>query len=254
MMNAAPRRLPIDMVVRRSFLFAWESRAVLMTPLLIYAGITALADLAAMRVFGVDNQAAIFLITIAEQIFGMAFAVGIHRFVLLAEAPAGFQFFRWDRHFVQYVVVALLLLVMAASALLMAVGALGGDPTAQSPAVSGIGALFSLFVMVFAALILSRFSLALPATALGDPVRPRQIWQMTGGNGWRLLATAMLVVLPFVMLDSALNIQIIGAGGIAKIVLVALLRLIVAAQLVVTTIMLSLSYDVLIRGGGPTPR
>lgn len=252
MMNAAPRRLPIDMVVRRSFLFAWESRAVLMTPLLIYAGITAIADLAAMQVFGADNRATVFLITILEQIFGMAFAVGIHRFVLLAEAPAGFRFFRWDRNFIQYVVVALLLLIIGASALLMAVGALGGDPTAQ-PAVSGVGALFSLFVMVFAALILSRFSLALPATALGDPVRPRQIWQMTVGNGWRLVATAMLVVLPFFVLD-ALYIQILGADGMAKLVLIAMLRLTATVQLVVTTIMLSLSYDVLIRGGGPTPR
>src|ERR1700748_2949595 len=109
MMNAVPKRLPIDMVVRRSFLFAWESRAVLMAPLLVYAAITAIADLAAMQVFGGDNRAAVFLITILEQIFGMAFAVGIHRFVLLAEAPAGFRFFRWDRNFVQYVVVALLL-------------------------------------------------------------------------------------------------------------------------------------------------
>src|SRR6266702_3405188 len=154
MMNAAPRRLPIDTVVRRSFLFAWESRAVLMTPLLIYAAVKVLADLAAMQVFGADNQAAVFLISVAEQIFGMAFAVGIHRFVLLAEAPAGFQFFRWDRHFVQYVVVALLLLVMGASALLMAIGALGGDPTAQPPTVNGVGALFGLFVMIVAALVL----------------------------------------------------------------------------------------------------
>jgi hypothetical protein len=253
MMNAAPRRLPIDMVVRRSFLFAWESRAALMAPLLIYAGITAIADLAAMQVFGVDNRAAVFLITILEQIFGMAFAVGIHRFVLLAETPAGFRFFRWDRNFVQYVVVALLLLIIGASALLMAVGALGGDPTAQPPAASGVGALVSLFIMIFAALILSRFSLALPATALADPVRPRQIWQMTVGNGWRLVATAMLVVLPFFMLD-ALYIQILGGDGIAKIVLIAMLRLTATVQLVVTTIMLSLSYDVLIRGGGPTSR
>jgi hypothetical protein len=254
MMNAAPRRLPIDTVVKRSFLYAWESRAILMAPLLIYAGITAFADLAAVEVFGSDNRAALFLVTIAEQIFGMAFAVGIHRFVLLAEAPANFRFFRWDRNFVQYVVVALLLLVIGVSALLMAAGALGDDPTAQPPGVNGVAALFSLFVMIFAALVLSRFSLALPATALGDPVRPRQVWQATAGNGFRLLATAMLVVLPFFVADGAFYIQLIAVGGVAKVVFIVLLRLVASAELVVMTIMLSLSYDVLVRGQGPTAR
>ena len=103
----------------------------------------------------------------------MAFAVGIHRFVLLAEAPSGIGFFRWDRHFVQYVLVSMLLFILILSAALMVLTATNLDPTAPS---SGPTALLSLIVMPVAALVFSRLVLALPSAAAGDQMRPRQIW------------------------------------------------------------------------------
>jgi len=251
MMNAQPRRLPIDLVIRRSFLFAWESRAVLLTPLIIYIGVTALMDLAVSQVFGSDNPTAAFVFLVATQVFGAAFAVGIHRFVLLAEAPVGIRFFRWDANFVQYVIVALLLLVMSASVLVMAAGMTGGDPAAPPTAANGVAALFSLFVLIFAAPAFSRLFLALPSAALGDRVGARRIWQATEGNGFRLLLASLAVILPFVFVDALLFIQAVKAGGTAKIVAVELIRAVAAVQMVVWSIMLSLSYDVLVRGGGP---
>jgi hypothetical protein len=254
MMNAQPRRLPIELVIRRSFLFAWESRAVLMAPLIIYIGLTTIADLVVGQMAGSDNTASMFFLVVAGQVLGAAFAVGIHRFVLLAEAPSGFRFFRWDGNFVQYVIVALLLLVMSVSILLMAAGLTGGDPAAQPSAASGLAALFSLFVMVFAAPAFSRLFLALPSAALGDRVGTRQIWKATEGNGVRLLLASLLVVFPFLVVDALLFVEVLKAGGGAKFLVLELIRGVSAVQMVVWSIMLSLSYDVLVRGGGPPAR
>jgi hypothetical protein len=251
MMNAAPRRLPIETVVKRSFLYAWESRAALVAPLIIYVGLTSLADLVVGQVAGPDNPSSLFFLVIAGQVLGAAFAVGIHRFVLLAEAPGGFRFFRWDGNFVQYIIVALLLMVMSISVLLMAMGLTGGDPAGQPSAASGVAALFSLFILVFAAPALSRLFLALPSAALGDRVGARRIWKATEGNGWRLLLASLLVVFPFLVLDALLFVQSMNAGGGVKLLALELIRGVAAVQMVVWSIMLALSYDVLIRGGGP---
>jgi hypothetical protein len=251
MMNAVPGRLPIGIVIRRSFLFAWESRAVLMMPLLIYIGLTMLADLAVGLAVGANDQGNLFFVSVAEQVLGAAFAVGIHRFVLLAEAPGGFRFFRWDRNFVQYVVIALLLLVMSLSVLVMGAGFTGGDPAAQSSATGGVAALVSLVFLFFVAPAFARLVLALPSAALGDHVGVRRIWQATEGNGFRLMAAALLVLLPFLAIDTVLLAEAMTAGDGGKFLILALGKGVAAVQMTVWSIMLSLCYDLLVRGGGP---
>jgi hypothetical protein len=251
MMNAVPRRLPIETVVKRSFFFAWESRAVLTVPFLIYA---AVAILGSIIIDGLDPSLGFLAVAVAEQLVIAAFAVGIHRYVLANEARPGLGFFRWDSHFLRYILLTLLLLLLVAVAAGMVLVALGVDPTAHPPelkpdptmALIGSAALFTVSVIV------SRLSLLLPAAALGDAVPARTIWQSTERNGFRLLATALLVALPFVIVDTALA----GLRDVAGLALpVTILRgLVTSAQLIVITIMLSLSYDVLVRGGGPPAR
>jgi len=249
-----PRRLPVDAVVKRSFLFAWESRAVLAGPYVIYAMVTIVADLLLSRALSPENKLALYLLTAAEQIFAMAFAVGIHRYVLLAEIRRGFQFFRWDRHFIQYVLIAVLLFILAVTAALMIFGIIGDDPSGTPPGVAGFTAIFGLAVMLVVALLISRLSLALPLAAVGDQIRTRAIWQATDGNGFRLLATTLITVLPFLVVEAALlRLMPEPSGGTLEILLTIVLGLISPIQLIVVTIMLSLSYDVLVRGGGPPP-
>jgi hypothetical protein len=251
MTDVSPRRLPIEVVVRRSFLYAWESRATLAVPYTIYTTITVLADLLLSYAVKPANQVPLYFLTAAEQVFAMAFAVGVHRFVLMGEARPGFQFFRWDRHFVQYVLLTLLLFILGIMAALMVVGALGTD-SPEGGGAGGAAGLFGLAVMLVVALMLSRLALTLPSAALGDQKRPREIWQATEGNSFRLLATALITALPFLVIEAAL-IRLMpesGGGPTASLVTLAL-GLISPIQLIVVTIMLSLSYDVLVRGGGP---
>jgi hypothetical protein len=250
-MNAVPKRLPIDLVIRRSFLYAWESRAVLMTPLIIYAVVTMLADIAINGVLGSDDRPAKILLTAAEQVFTVGFAVGIHRFVLAGEVRRGFAFFRWDRHFVRYLLLTLLLLLLMAVGVLMVLGAIGFDPGKPPDQINGPMALVGLVALFVVSIVISRLSLLLPAAALGDEVPARTIWQASAGNGFRLLTTTLLTAMPFLIVEMML--AGLRGGGLSLIVTI-LASLVASAQLVVLTIMLALCYDVLVRGGGPPAR
>jgi len=249
MMNAVPRRLPIETVVKRSFLYAWESRATLMAPFLIYAAVTILADIVVNGLAGPVGHPVQFLLAVSEQIFATGFAVGIHRFVLAGESRQGFAFFRWDRHFVRYILLTLLLLLLVIVAAAMVLGAIGFDPVSQAIKLDAAGALIGSAVLFAVSVVISRLSLLLPSAAVGDDVPARTVWQSTERNGFRLLATALLVALPFVIVDMALA----GLRDMDGLALPAtiLLGLVTSVQLIVVTIMLSLSYDVLVRGGGP---
>jgi hypothetical protein len=251
--NASSRRLPIEIVVKRSFLYVWESREVLGAPFIIYSAIAALVEFLSDIAAGGKNSGAIYILAAADQIFAVAFAVGIHRFILQGEVRPGFQFYRWDRHFVQYVLITLLLLVMAMAAALMVIGFVGAD-AAEGNSVPGIiSALAGIALMAGVAVMLSRLALALPSAALGDGKRPRDIWQATTGNGLRLLGAALLTALPFLIIEAALSkLAPITGGSAIEFVIIVAEAVVSTTRLIVVTAMLSLSYDVLIRGGGPT--
>jgi hypothetical protein len=247
---ASRRRLPIEIVVKRSFLYAWESREILGPPFIFYAAVTVLADFL-LGITVSPTSPAIYVLSAAEQVFAMAFAVGIHRFVLAGEVRRGVGFLRWDRNFVRYVLLSLLMLVLALMATIIVMAVLGIDaagvtqPTAPA-------AVFALVVMLGAALVLSRMALALPAAALAEHRAARDIWRASEGNSFRLLATALLTVLPFLVAEAGLaRLWPAPHADLAEFLLTVLDGVLSAAQLIVVTIMLSLSYDVLVRGGGP---
>jgi len=267
-----PRRLPVWVVFKRSFAYAWERRDAFAVPYLIYALVTIAVDLFVQYAFGAENTAGTALAFAFDETFAMAFAVGIHRFVLLGEAGRGAAFFRWDRNFVQYVLTALMLTVGAGFAAIVLVALFDGlgrglgvvSPDTGMPVASpGASALslLMLFAMVAIATVFARLLLTLPAAALGQPDRLRLVWAATRGNGARLLATAFLVLLPFAVIEfsllrNVLSVQPEGEAAAAAsqvgLAIQIVLGLVSPAQLVVLTIMLALDYDALVRGGGPT--
>ena len=247
MMNAVPKRLPIEIVLRRGYLYAWESRAVLITPLIIYAVVMMLVEIV---IYG-QSAPVKFAAAVVEQIFGVGFAVGIHRFVLAGEARPGIGFFRWDRHFIRYLLLTLLLMLLAAVAAVMVAG-ISIDPATQTVRGGSAVALIGSVVLFVVLLVITRLSLLLPAAALGEEVPARTIWQATQGNGFRLLVTMLLAALPFFIVEATL--LGIGGDGPSGVFATILATLVTSAQLVVITITMALSYDVLVRGGGPPAR
>lgn len=265
------RRLPIWTVFKRSFVYAWERRDVLAVPYLIYTMVTLAVDLLVDYGLGPDSKAGAAFGFAVDEIFAMAFAVGIHRFVLLDEAGRGAAFFRWDRHFVQYLLTTLLLMVATGFTLISLVGLFGNlgmmlgvvDRATAMPIASPLTSALSLllfFAMIGLAATFSRLLLLLPAAALGQQDRLRLVWNGTRGNGLRLLATLFLVMLPFVVVELSLMRDALtdqadpaAAKAHAGLAVQVAAGLISPIQLIVLTIMLALDYDALVRGGGPAP-
>jgi hypothetical protein len=252
------RPLPIRLVVERGFRFAWESRAILVGPYAIFASLTILTSILGGLLQQSADSAVGFGITAAEEVFALSLAVGIHRFVLVAETPSATGFFHLDRNFIRYLMNALTLFVSAFLAVMLVMVTLGvgnGDAAASANP-NGLGALIALALLPLAAVALSRLSLMLPAAALGEPVPMSAIWRRTSGNGLRLLATSLISLAPFMIVDGVLlevdqAISDAARFGVADAVIAILIGLISSAQLIVVTIVLSLQYDALIRGGGP---
>ncbi len=246
------RKLPVEVVVKRAFLFSWESRHVLLMPFLIYAVLTILAELFVSQIAGVDDHGPIYLLTAVEQVFAMAFAVGVHRFVLLGEAPAGLGFFRWDRHFVRYVLVTVLLFIMGVLAAIPAASVASGVGPGGVQGMGGATALFGLATLLLAMAILIRFVLLLPSAAIGDETRAKTLWEMTHGNGFRLMAATLMTVLPFLIIEAALlRLMPDTGGGLIEVVITIAVGLVSPAQLIALTVLLALCYDLLVRGNGP---
>jgi hypothetical protein len=256
MTDAPIRRLPVDLVIRRSFAFAWESRAVFAGPFAIFAILSTGADLILITTDRSAGELAAYILNGAEEVFAMAFAVGIHRYVLLAEAPKGARFFRWDRHFIQYLLMTLVLLLLGIFAALPALGVVSGAAGPPASGAVAASALFGLAFAVTAAVILARLALSLPSAAIGDGATMRAIWQATHRNGGRLLAAMFMTVLPFILIQAGLIGLLPGtpagaAANGAEILVTIVWGVIAPVQLIVVTVMLSLCYDALVRGGGP---
>ena len=261
-----PRLLPILVVVKRSYAYAWERRAILARPYALYLVLTALGSL--LQAAASNNAAITLLVFAASQIFALAFAIGIHRLVLLNEAGRGAGFFRWDHHFVPYVAAALGFALASFAALFLAAlfasvvyamlfGVPGGPP-ASSGGGSGGQSLISLFAVgpvVLVATFLSRFSLALPSVAIGAETRLGHLWRDTHHNGARLLAVEILVLLPFLALQGMLLLTALTPGSpsvnLPIIALTLVVMMIAPLQVIVGNVALSLQYDFLIRGNGP---
>jgi len=186
----------------------------------------------------------------------MALAVGVHRFVLLGEAPPGFKFFRWSREFVQYVLTALALVLAAGLVSLTAAASVRAMTAAGTDGGIGVATPLMLAGIAIVAVALCRLSLALPSAALGDQIPIRLIWYDTRRNGVRMFAATLLSALPFLAVDTWLfqlspATQSPSEAGLAGVLVTIALGLISPLQLIVVTIMLALQYDALVRGGGP---
>jgi hypothetical protein len=255
------RRLPVWAVVRRSYSYVWEHRTLFGAPLLLVFLIQLVERLyiqqavfaaASTRTALFEQSSPASLVALA---FSMSVVVGIHRTVLLDDVRSGFGFLRWDRNLLSYFVTSLILGfalisagVLLAVVLLRLFGALAIYPVV------------AVVVLVIAALTL-RLMLALPAAALGDDDRLRFSWKATEGNWLRLAAAAFLTLLPLMIVQVVTVFILVSLAQAAMhttppllkepIAVVAVSAAIRAVSLVVLTVMVSLSYDVLVRGGGP---
>ena len=284
MTTSAPRKLPVWAVTTRAYGYVWDHRAPFAIPVLIlFVALVAttilmqLPYVAAAQGGGsvpISAKLGALVGYIAKVAISIAFAVGVHRTVLLNEGREGLSFFRWDMNFRRYFVTLLLIVLITVGYLLASIllGAIvggigvfagklaGGGTGAVLMIACGIAALGG-FLWLTAQF--SRVFLALPAAALGEQEAITLSWRATRGNGWLLLGASFLAALPvFVATAIAEAPYIINSvadrmaqphapttpPGLGTIVALSLVGALSAPVLITV---LSLSYDVLVRGGGP---
>jgi hypothetical protein len=267
------KRLPVWAVVKRSYGYVWDHRVLLAVPLLLVFVVNLGSGIYAQRwVVQAGGpqfvpKGLITLSSFAVIAFSMTVIVGIHRTVLLDETRRGIGFLRLDGNLLRYIgtwIMLMLLAVLFAVILLLALIVVGFatgliKQRAASEAwilLAGIGVAFILGILFL------RFMLALPAAAVGSADGLGVSWSATRGNWMRLLGTVILTSLPFIAIDILLAVPAMQdamsslRAGVQKpieqpIFILVASSLIKAIDLAVLTVMLSLSYDVLVRGGGP---
>jgi hypothetical protein len=254
------KRLPVWAVVTRSYGYVWDHRALLAVPLLLVFAVNLGGSIYAQHSIAAAGgpqfvpKGLILLISFALLIFSMSVIVGIHRTVLLDETRRGIGFLRLDGNLLRYLGAWVMLALLAAlfavifMLLLVIAGFATGLIKRHAPG-EGVISLLALTVAFLLGVFFLRFMLALPAAAVGSADGLGVSWSATRGNWLRLLAAGILTSLPFhAMSGLHADVQKPVVQPIAILVASALLK---AVDLAVLTVMLSLSYDVLVRGGGP---
>lgn len=238
------RKLPVMEVFKEALSIIWENRAFilaiswpyLLVQLLILVPAAALLPEASLKL-----KAMILTQGLLLCIMGVYW----HRKILLQESTLPAVPLRFDRFVWCYmgylVILALISMAIITANSLLVVGMITGG--AGHSAIVGLMAVPLAFVML---IVLGRFSLALPAAAIGDrETGVRRSWQLTRNNSWRVGALYLLTMA--VVLVVALPIGLVS-DGIADIREVLWLQLIANAVLnwggaVLGLTALSLAYD-----------
>jgi len=255
------KRLPVFEIAGRSYSYVWDNRSLLAVPLVVVFAIQFIFALAAPATGpkpGLSDLPVITALSIASIICLMAFAVGVHRTVLLRDVRTGFAFLRWDAYFRRYARTWLTVFLMTLACMIAAVIAMtialktGAGKPASTIAVAVIALAIPL------AVLLPRLSLAFPAAAVGEPEPIRHSWRITKGSVLRLLAAFILAVLPFLFFGLLLALPTLFATVMIKLVpnvalamksltyaFIAVNAALKALSTAILTVTLSLSYDTL---------
>ena len=193
----------------------------------------------------------------------MAFVVGVHRTVLLNERREGVGFFRLNTYLNRYFFAWLkiffctlpAIIVVAFFVGLISLGMFGPPTQGGTP---NIGAFLFIFLLVGAIglSLFVRLALALPDAALGQSGGLSLAWSSSRDNWLRLILVTLLVCSPIYLIGllpmlPALKSMMLTHSQILSVplqILNAAVRTLLAA---IFTVTLSLSYDSLVRGGGP---
>ncbi len=260
--------LSITEIAGRSYSYVWDNRRLLAVPLIFVFAIQFLFAILAPAAGPKPALGALPMITglsIASIVCLMAFAVGVHRAVLLQDVRTGFAFLRWDNNFRRYARtwLTVFLMTMACATIAVIVMMIALKTGAGKPSSTMVVVLIGLAIPLAA--LLPRLSLAFPAAAVGELEPIRYSWRITKGSVLKLLAAFVLATLPFLFFGLLLAVPTLFAAMMIKLVpnvalamksltyiFVAVNAALKSLSTAILTVTLSLSYDALAeRPGSP---
>lgn len=248
------KKLPLAKVIWGTFAFPWMNRAecfrALNVPLLALIGVTLLWNSTAL----IDNVPLVGVAYAAYLAATSWLAVHCHRLVLAGDtaSPAGHRdaLRTVGLYLIAMALIWLLWSILTSLIALPSVFALmawhnGGFHTpvsaSQPPptfdaAVQAQIDWVGYLANIPAAWVVARLMPMLPAIALGRDWRPRTAWELSRGNGWRLVIATLLIPHILTLLLGLLSRE--GAGAVEVAALAVLLAVLVSLEIVA----LSLSY------------
>ena len=200
-------RIPVFTTVLSAYAFVWRERRDFLA--LAFPAIVALAILitlsarlaaAAGAAAGIGLGFGVLLLGVANLAVWVLFAVAWHRRFLLPDERATVRAaLRWHRRHTRF-----LMLAIALFGLLALAGLLGGPLIMLVfGAVAGLGG--ALILALVLTLCYARLSLLFPAAAVDHGLSFRNCWEMTRGNGWRLLWIVFLVGIPIGAIEALID-------------------------------------------------
>ncbi len=148
-----------------------------------------------------------------------AIFVGWHRGIHRGERPtAPIQFDSAMGSYLSYSLVIITALAVSISVMLLVLASIAGITTGLGEGPMSLDRLAALRHFLPLAILpyyflLSRFSLVLPAVAVGQRMTLAQSFRLTRGNTWRLTVGAGLVYFPVVVLSGLLEILMLAVPG-----------------------------------------
>lgn len=245
------RPLPVGEIIAKSYGYAWNNRNALILPIAVLLLLDLLGAWLTIQIGAAGGLAALslsFLSVLPFLIGTMAFAIGIHRHILLGEARQDLALFRFDRGLAVYVwtlvkiSLALLLICLVLIMPLLAVEAVTTAAKGQPPSLDMVLPLALAAISVDLMFGL-RLMLALPGAAVGGVRSIRGAWRMGSGNWARLIFVFFAVTLPFQLPSLAMMQAHLGQASWALIVFNAVLSVI---SVPIFTVALALSYGTLV--------
>ena len=174
-------------------------------------------------------------------VFGSAFIVRWHRFMLLGERSSATLFPPgWGPFFLAAVKVGLS--VFVGMVLLSLIAA------APPHFLTGLIALAGVVGLIFAS---ARVSLAFPAAAVERPISLREAWDLATGNTWRLLACLLACYVPFGIVQVIVHHIGEMAGSILWVIFEIVGLAVSFAGVAVVASLLSAIYRAVERSGAP---
>ncbi len=222
-------KVPVWSTVGGAFAFVWRERkrfAALAFAPVLFASLITVLFLWAMPVETMMEVAqgqrsmapmviGIFAVNLITALLWVTFSVAWHRrYLMPGEDVTIGQALMWrmrqTRFGLRFIGIGLLVTVIW----IFGGGAFGlmgwATESAASDTVKTFGGILSVTaifaMMIFAFLAFARLSLWLPAAAVEAPLKMTEVWRITRGNGWRLIAITALVAIPFAITGAVLQL------------------------------------------------
>ena len=205
-----------------------------------------------------------FVLGLLSLAFMVMFSIAWHRTYLGPHAGSTVAAaLKWSRRHTRFlwlvvglgVIVVAVVFTGAIAPLVLAAGVSGGAPG---------GAVLILVVpaVIAALLVYARLSLILPATAVDQFLPLRRCWELTRGNGWRLVLIIVIASIPIWVASAAISYVvngIVGGAGLAGSLSANFLGMLIDQAtgfvgIAIGVSVLSIAYRQLGGGGGPPAR